>query len=76
MQARTGAKLRPARFVTFDYGSFKLQEFGSHRPFWYEQGPLPGRVVIDGRSRVAVTRDAILVLAQRARRGSSTPPAR
>jgi hypothetical protein len=64
MKARTGATLRPARFVTFDYGTVKLQEFGSNHPFWYEQGPRPGRVVIDSGTRAALTRDGVLVLAQ------------
>ncbi len=58
----SGAVLRRAPFVTFDYGKVKLQEFGSKRPFWYEQGPRPGRIVYDG-GRAALTRDGLLLLA-------------
>lgn len=56
------AVLRRAPFVSFDYGNVKLQEFGSKRPFWYEQGPRPGRIVYDGR-RAALTRDGLVLLA-------------
>ena len=64
MKAQTGATLLPARFVTFDYGTVKLQEFGSDHPFWYEQGPRPGRVVIDSGTRAALTRGGVLVVAE------------
>ncbi len=57
-----GAVLLRAPFVTFDYGMVKLQEFGSKRPFWFEQGPRPGRIVYDGR-RAALTRNGLLLLA-------------
>lgn len=57
----SGTVLRKAPFVTFDYGSLALREFGSTRPFWYEQGPRPGRIVYDGR--VVLPRDGLLVLA-------------
>jgi hypothetical protein len=63
MKARNGARLRPARFVRFDYGTVQLQEFGRERPFWYEQDPRPGRIVLDGRA--ALTRHGLLVIVQR-----------
>jgi hypothetical protein len=63
MKARDGATLRRARFVSLDYGSIKLQEFQVRQtPFWYAQGPLAGRVVLD--SRAALTRDGLLVIAE------------
>jgi hypothetical protein len=68
MKARDGATLRRTRFVSLvygvDYGSIKLQEFQVRQtPFWYAQGPLAGRVVLDGRA--ALTRDGVLVIAER-----------
>jgi hypothetical protein len=57
----SGTVLRKAPFVTFDYGNLALQEFGSTRPFWYEQGPRPGQIAYDGR--VVLARDGLLVLA-------------
>jgi hypothetical protein len=63
MKARTGATLRPARFVRFVYGTVQLQEFGSERPYRYEQGPRPGRIAIDGSDSAALNREGVLVLA-------------
>ena len=66
-----GAVLRRAPFVTFDYGNIKLEEFGSKRPFDYEQGPRPGRIVYDGRA--ALTRDGLLVFANGKELGGFVP---
>jgi hypothetical protein len=47
IEASTGATLSSAKFVRYDYGIVNLEEFGSQRPSWYEQGPLPGHVVLE-----------------------------
>jgi hypothetical protein len=47
LEASTGARLRSARFVRFNYENFSLEEFGSERPSWYEEGPRPGRVILE-----------------------------
>jgi hypothetical protein len=56
---QTGRMLRPARFARFDYGSFSLKEFGQDRPWWYEQDPPAGKVVLT--SSFAFARDGVLV---------------
>lgn len=57
---QAGRMLRPARFARFDYGSFSLKEFGQDRPWWYEQDPPAGKVVLSGTS-LAFARDGVLV---------------
>src|SRR5207244_2131841 len=44
--AKPGVTLLPAKFVTFDYGVVKLQEFGSQRSFRFLQGPRPGQALV------------------------------
>jgi hypothetical protein len=64
VKARTGAMLRPARFVRFDYGIVSIQEFGRQRPYYYEQGPKPGTLVIERGSGPVLQRDGLLVMVQ------------
>lgn len=51
IQGRNGARLSSAKFVRYDYGIVSLEEFGSQRPSWYEQGPRPGYVVLETLNR-------------------------
>jgi hypothetical protein len=60
-QGLSGKMLRPARFARFDYGSFAVKEFGQDRPWWYEQDPIPGTIVLPG-SMLALARDGVLVI--------------
>lgn len=55
-----GRTLRPARFARFDYGGFALKEFGRDRPFWHEQDPAAGTIVVGGGS-ATFARDGLLV---------------
>ena len=59
-KAARGA-LRPARFARFDYGGFALREFGSDRPFWHEQDPPDGKIVVGSGSAV-FARDGLLLV--------------
>lgn len=59
-QSKTGRTLRPARFARFDYGSFALKEFGGDRPFWREQDPAAGTIVVGGSS-ATFARDGFLI---------------
>ena len=52
--------VRPARFATFDYGSFTLKEFGKDRPFWNEQDPPAGDIVVGGGT-ATFARDGLLL---------------
>jgi hypothetical protein len=47
LETSTGARLAPARFVRFNYGTLSLEEFGHERPSWSEDGPRPGQVVLE-----------------------------
>jgi hypothetical protein len=55
-----GRMLLPARFARFDYGAFSLKEFGRDRPFWHEQDPEDGTIVVGGESAV-LARDGLLL---------------
>ena len=52
--------VRPARFARFDYGSFTLKEFGTDRPFWNEQSPAAGKIVVGG-GPATFARDGLLL---------------
>jgi hypothetical protein len=47
LETPDGTRLHPARYVIYDYGIVRLQEFGAKRPTGYEQGPRPGSVVVE-----------------------------
>ena len=59
--APNGHVLARAKFVRFDYGTVKLQEFGRDRPFGFRKGPRPGRIVVNGSAML--TRGGLLVIA-------------
>lgn len=59
-QGLTGKMLRPARFARFDYGSFAVKEFGQDRPWWYQEDPTTGTIVLT-RSLLTFARDGVLV---------------
>lgn len=59
MASLKGKMLRPARFARFDYGSFTIKEFGQDRPWWYQQDPAPGTLVLNPMP--ALARDGVLV---------------
>jgi hypothetical protein len=61
-EAPNGDVLTRAKFVRFDYGTLRLQEFGGDRPFGFRNGPRPGRIVLDGRA--TLTRDGLLVIVE------------
>ena len=64
MRAQNGSPLRPAKFVSLNYGGLKLQQFDvAHGPFYYLQGPRPGQLALDG-SRVTLTHSGLLVFAR------------
>jgi hypothetical protein len=52
--------VRPARFARFDYGNFTLTEFGKDRPFWNEQDPAAGKIVVGGGT-ATFARDGLLL---------------
>jgi hypothetical protein len=60
--APNGHVLARAKFVQFDYGTVRLQEFGRDRPFGFRNGPRPGRILLDGRA--TLTRDGLMVIAE------------
>ncbi len=58
-----GRLVEPARFVRFGYGSFTIEEYGSHRPFWLLEGPEPGVVLLNAGGPMSLSRDGLLVVA-------------
>jgi hypothetical protein len=64
VKTRTGAMIRPARFVRLDYGTVTIQEFGKQRPYYYEHGPKPGTLVIEAGSGPVLQKDGLLVMVQ------------
>jgi hypothetical protein len=48
--------------VRFDYGPFRLDEFGDRRPLWALRGPPPG-TVFDSSGALMYSRDGVLVTA-------------
>ena len=57
-----GNVLARAKFVRFDYGTVRLQEYGRDRPFGFRNGPRPGRIALTGSAML--TRDGLLVIAE------------
>ena len=45
VRLKTGRKVRPATFASFDYGPVSVQVFGRARPLWNEHGPPAGKVL-------------------------------
>jgi hypothetical protein len=64
LRAKTGRRLLAAPVVQFDYGPFTLKEYGSTRPWWYLQGPRPGRMMLEWQTRAALARGGLLVVAE------------
>jgi hypothetical protein len=60
--APNGHVLDRAKFVRFDYGTVRLQEYGRDRPFGFRNGPRPGRISLTGSAML--TRDGLLVIAE------------
>jgi hypothetical protein len=60
-KAPNGSVLRRAKFVRFDYGSIRLQEFGRVKPLGFVSGPRPGRILVGGN--IMLSRDGLLVIA-------------
>ena len=60
-KAPNGSALQRARFVRFDYGSIRLQEFGRVKPLGFVGGPRPGRIVVG--DSIMLSRDGLLVIA-------------
>jgi hypothetical protein len=58
LEMSTGARLRPARYVIYDYGIVRLQEFGASRPSGHEQGPLAGSVSVERSASYEVASSA------------------
>jgi hypothetical protein len=48
-------------FVRFDYGPFRIDEFGDKRPSWFLHGP-PARTVFDSSGALMYSRDGVLVM--------------
>jgi hypothetical protein len=55
VETPNGARLHPARYVIYDYGIIRLQEFGTSRPTGHEQGPRPGSVVVEKFAEIAAS---------------------
>jgi hypothetical protein len=69
--AANGATLTPVPFVSFDYGVFKLKEFGKG-PYDFEHGPPRGKLLV-GPGTNALRRDGVLVLVSRTGPAAQTP---
>jgi hypothetical protein len=59
-EAADGSVLQRAKFVRFDYGSIRLQEFGRVKPLGFVSGPGSGRILVGGN--VMLSRDGLLVI--------------
>jgi hypothetical protein len=46
VKTEAGDRFNVAPFVIYDYGVVRVEQFGAKHPDGYEQGPLPGRVVV------------------------------
>jgi hypothetical protein len=60
-EAPNGSVLQRAKFVRFDYGNIRLQEFGRVKPMGFVRGPRPGRILVG--DNVMLSRDGLLVIA-------------
>ena len=60
--APNGHVLARAKFVRFDYGTVRVQEYGRDRPYGFRNGPRPGRIALTGSAML--TRDGLLVIAE------------
>ena len=56
-----GSTLGRAKFVRFDYGSIRLQEFGRVKPVGFVHGPRPGRILVG--DNIMLSRHGLLVFA-------------
>jgi hypothetical protein len=61
-KAPNGSILQRAKFVRFNYGSIRLQEFGRVKPLGFVGGPRPGRILVG--DNIMLSRDGLLVLAE------------
>jgi hypothetical protein len=60
-EAPNGSVLQRARFVRFNYGKIRLQEFGRVKPAGFVRGPRPGRILVG--DNVMLSRNGLLVIA-------------
>lgn len=56
-----GSVRQRAKFVRFDYGSIKLQEFGRVKPLGFVSGPRRRRILVG--DNIMLSRDGLLVIA-------------
>jgi hypothetical protein len=61
-QAPNGSVLQRAKFVRFNYGSVRLQEFGRVKPLGFVHGPRPGRILVG--DNIMLSRNGLLVIAE------------
>ena len=60
-EALNGSVLRRAKFVRFNYGKIRLEEFGRVKPFGFLAGPRPGRMLVG--DDIMLSRDGLLIIA-------------
>ena len=56
-----GRGVAPVPFVRFDYGPFRIDEFGDRRPRWLIHGP-PAGTLWDSRGELVYGRDGVLAM--------------
>jgi len=61
-KAPNGSVLQRAKFVRFNYGSIRLQEFGRVKPLGFVRGPRRGRILVG--DNIMLRRDGLLVIAE------------
>lgn len=59
--APNGSVLQRAKFVRFNYGSIRLQEYGRVKPAGFVSGPRPGRILVG--DNIMLSRNGLLVIA-------------
>jgi hypothetical protein len=60
-EAPNGSVVHRAKFVRFDYGNIRLQEFGRVKPQGFVHGPHRGRILVS--DNIMLSRDGLLVIA-------------
>jgi hypothetical protein len=61
-KAPNGSVLQRTKFVTFNYGSIGLREYGRVKPSGFLHGPRPGRILVD--YNIMLSRDGLLVIGE------------
>jgi hypothetical protein len=61
-EAPNGSILQRAKFVRFNYGGIRLQEFGRVKPLGFVGGPRPGRILVG--DNIMLSRDGLLVIGE------------